>query len=60
MAEECNCPNCGAPRDGQVCEYCGTRFQDENIVTVELYADGKVVERIIREEQQNRRKLRGI
>ena len=26
MAEDLNCPNCGAPRDGPVCEYCGTRF----------------------------------
>lgn len=60
MGEEHNCPNCGAPRDGPVCDYCGTRFQDENIVTVELYADGEVVERIIRGEQQNRRRLRGI
>lgn len=60
MDDKSNCPNCGAPRDGPVCEYCGTRFQDENIVTVELYADGEVVERIIRGEQQNRRRLRGI
>lgn len=22
-----NCPNCGAPKQGAVCEYCGTRFQ---------------------------------
>jgi len=21
-----NCPNCGAPINGHVCEYCGTRF----------------------------------
>ena len=60
MDEGHSCPNCGAPRGGPVCEYCRTRFQDENIVTVELYADGEVVERIVRREQQNRRKLRGI
>lgn len=24
---ETNCPNCGAPKTGAVCEYCGTRFQ---------------------------------
>lgn len=32
----------------EVQKISGTRFQDENIVTVELYADGEVVERIIR------------
>lgn len=26
MAADLNCPNCGAPRDGPVCEYCGTQF----------------------------------
>lgn len=24
-----NCPNCGAPVSGIVCEYCGTRFKQE-------------------------------
>ena len=23
-----NCPNCGVPINGSVCEYCGTRFYD--------------------------------
>lgn len=23
-----NCPNCGAPFLGTVCQYCGTRFED--------------------------------
>lgn len=23
-----NCPNCGAPIDGETCPYCGTRFVD--------------------------------
>ena len=23
-----NCPNCGAPIKGNVCEYCGTVFKD--------------------------------
>ena len=23
-----NCPNCGAPFTGTVCQYCGTRFED--------------------------------
>lgn len=22
-----NCPNCGAPVSGSVCEYCGTKFK---------------------------------
>ena len=25
-----NCPNCGAPVIGRVCEYCGTRHAQEN------------------------------
>ena len=24
-----NCPNCGAPVNGIVCEYCGTKFKQE-------------------------------
>lgn len=33
-----NCPNCGAPKTGSVCEYCGThfaRYQGEATVEVE-------------------------
>ena len=33
-----NCPNCGAPKHGAVCDYCGTRFaryQGEATVEVE-------------------------
>lgn len=26
MMTSTNCPNCGAPRTGDVCEYCGTHF----------------------------------
>ena len=26
-----NCPNCGAPRHGNKCEYCGTVFQVEPV-----------------------------
>ena len=26
-----NCPNCGAPRHGNKCEYCGTIFQVEPV-----------------------------
>lgn len=25
MSSKTNCPNCGAPITGSVCEYCGTR-----------------------------------
>ena len=28
--DEKNCPNCGAPKRGAVCEYCGTRFDTES------------------------------
>lgn len=27
-----NCPNCGAPRTGTICEYCGTVFYDINYI----------------------------
>ena len=27
-----NCPNCGAPRTGTICEYCGTVFYDLNYI----------------------------
>ena len=33
-----NCPNCGAPKRGSVCEYCGThfaRYQGEATIEVE-------------------------
>lgn len=33
-----NCPNCGAPKRGAVCEYCGThfaRYQGQATVEVE-------------------------
>ena len=26
-----NCPNCGAPVNGLVCEYCGTKFKQEAV-----------------------------
>ena len=34
-----NCPNCGAPITGNVCEYCGTVFETEDEETITLYAD---------------------
>ena len=49
---ETNCPNCGAPKHGAVCEYCGThfgRYQGEATVEVERETiavynwDGEVV-----------------
>ena len=27
------CPRCGAPLDGDVCEYCGTKFTKRNYNT---------------------------
>lgn len=36
-----NCPNCGAPRTGAVCEYCGTHFaRYQGEATVEVESDG--------------------
>lgn len=29
-----NCPNCGAPISGNVCEYCGTTFYDFSVIDV--------------------------
>ena len=32
-----NCPNCGAPKHGSVCSYCGTKFERyQGEVTVEV------------------------
>lgn len=28
MRDKLNCPNCGAPLDGEKCFYCGTTFYD--------------------------------
>lgn len=44
-----NCVNCGAPLQGNVCSYCGTRYRDGKILahfdstdlTGELEIDGK-------------------
>ena len=38
-----NCPNCGAPINGDVCEYCGTVFDTDEEETVGLYADNVLV-----------------
>lgn len=36
-----NCPNCGAPVNGSVCEYCGTRFaSSQNEITMEIDGEG--------------------
>lgn len=34
-----NCPNCGAPVTSYKCDYCGTVFEEANVVT--LYADNR-------------------
>lgn len=57
-----NCPNCGAPRRGAVCEYCGThfwRYQGQATVEIEpdittIYTwDGSVVYRIVNDYNVN-------
>ena len=30
--DKLNCPNCGAPIDGEVCQYCGTVFVDMAVI----------------------------
>ena len=32
MENELNCPNCGAPRTGTICEYCGTVFYNQDYI----------------------------
>lgn len=50
-----NCPNCGAPVTGRVCEYCGTRHAKESEhIRIDVKAeytevcswDGAVVRRV--------------
>lgn len=57
-----NCPNCGAPRRGAVCEYCGTHFgRYQGQATVEIEPDitticawdGSVVYRIVNDYNVN-------
>lgn len=38
------CPNCGAPKRGAVCEYCGTHFgRYQGQATVEVESDVTIV-----------------
>jgi len=40
MSAITNCPNCGAPKRGAVCEYCGTHFgRYQGRATVEVEPD---------------------
>ena len=44
-----NCPNCGAPRSGKRCEYCGTELGDDDCEYEEIRDwTGEVVARIKR------------
>lgn len=39
-----DCPNCGAPKRGAVCEYCGTHFgRYQGQATVEVEPDEIIV-----------------
>lgn len=48
-----NCPNCNAPRTGNVCEYCGTLFgmdpapEPDNIV-IPIYIGNEKIDEVIR------------
>lgn len=61
-----NCPNCGAPITGEICEYCGSRVlprAEADVLTVKLYADNICVEeltRIVDREDRRRRAGRGL
>lgn len=58
-AEPLNCPNCGAPITGEICEYCGSRVlprADADVLTVKLYADNVCVEELtLIDDRANRR-----
>ena len=30
--DKLNCPNCGAPIEGEICQYCGTVFVDMAVI----------------------------
>lgn len=38
-----NCPNCGAPIVGLVCEYCGTHHYDLSIETSLLHLNNQII-----------------
>ena len=39
-----NCPNCGAPKHGSTCEYCGTALHDDSRdVVIDCSCDETVV-----------------
>lgn len=40
-----NCHNCGAPRQGPSCPYCGTRFEDM-VEETDYYSDGRLYMRV--------------
>lgn len=35
MRDLLNCPNCGAPIDGEKCQYCGTVFYDFAAINID-------------------------
>ena len=44
MTSATACPNCGAPKRGAVCEYCGTHFgRYQGQATVEIESDMTVI-----------------
>jgi len=62
MTSATGCPNCGAPKRGSVCEYCGThfgRYQGQVSVEIEpdittIYSwDGPIVYQIVNDYNVN-------
>ena len=48
-----NCPNCGAPAKGYICEYCGTQLKEAPVKESILYADNEIIDFYSLREAQN-------
>ena len=46
-----NCPNCGAPIAGGICEYCGSRVKNDNDIFIEIKIDEKKLRAELLESQ---------
>lgn len=58
---ERNCPNCGAPKNGTKCEYCGTPFwEDQTILVADTPGFGYSAKEVIEKLSQWSRIIRGV